>query len=77
MSCKVVKKNNPSYCCIYATINDTSEAKTISGFNKKIIHNDVEIEHISGYLFLQMVFGENMQNIINFIKATIDKYRCF
>lgn len=70
------KKENPIYRCIYATINDTTQEKTRSGFRKVIIHNDVEIEHLCGYLFLELVFGENTNEIINFIKETIDKYRC-
>lgn len=68
------KKEHPDYICIYANINDDTEDKTLRGFNKKLIHNDAEIEHYVGYEFLKFIFGENTQQIIEFIKITIDKY---
>ncbi len=68
------KKENPEYICIYANINDDTETKTLLGFNKKIIHNEVEIEHKVGYQFLKFIFEENTDDIIKFVKNTIDKY---
>lgn len=68
------KKENPEYTCIYANINDDTEKKTLQGYNKKIIHNGVEIEHQVGYEFLTFIFGETTEEIIEFIKITIDKY---
>jgi hypothetical protein len=67
------KKENPEYTCIYATINANKKDKTLEGFNKKIIHNSVEIEHKMGYEFLTFIFGENTEKIIQFIKDTLDE----
>lgn len=68
------KKENPEYTCIYATINANTEKKTLHGLNKKITHNGVEIEHYVGYEFLTFIFGEKTEEIIEFVKNTIDKY---
>jgi len=68
------KKNNPDYRCIYANINAKTKEKTLEGYNKKIIYNEVEIEHQVGYKFLSFIFEENTKEIIDFIKKTIDKY---
>jgi hypothetical protein len=67
------KRNNPDYMCIYANINADTREKTL-GFNKKILHDGVEIEHYVGYEFLKFIFGENFEEIIEFIKNTINKY---
>ena len=64
------KRDNPDYMCIYANINFI---KTL-GFNKKILHDGVEIEHYVGYEFLKFIFRENFEEIIEFIKNTINKY---
>ena len=69
------KQENPEYICIYANINADTEKKTLQGSNKKITHNGVEIEHQVGYQFLTFIFGEKTEEIIEFIKNTIDKYR--
>jgi hypothetical protein len=68
------KKEHPEYTCIYANINDKTEKKTLRGCNKKINHNGVEIEHQIGYEFLKFIFGDKTEEIIEFIKNTIDKY---
>lgn len=68
------KKENPEYTCIYANINADTEKKTLQGFNKKISHNGVEIEHQVGYQFLKFIFGKKTEEIIEFVKNTIDKY---
>lgn len=68
------KKENPEYTCIYATINANTEKKTLHGLNKKITHNGVEIEHYVGYEFLTFIFGEKTEEIIEFVKNTIDIY---
>jgi len=41
---------------------------------KTILHNGVEIEHQVGYQFLTFIFGENTEEIIEFVKNIIDKY---
>ena len=43
-------------------------------FDKKILHDGVEIEHYVGYEFLKFIFRENFEEIIEFIKNTINKY---
>jgi len=68
------KKENPEFICIYANVNDNTEKKTLVGFRKKIIHNDFEIEHMVGYSFLEFIFQENTEKIIEFAKNIIDKY---
>jgi hypothetical protein len=67
------KKENPEYICIYANINADTEKKTLQGCNKKLTHNGLEIEHQIGYEFLTFIFGEKTEEIIEFIKNTIDK----
>jgi hypothetical protein len=67
------KCDNPDYMCIYANINADTRKKTL-GFNKKILHDGVEIEHYVGHEFLKFIFGENFEEIIEFIKNTINKY---
>jgi hypothetical protein len=68
------KKNNPTYICIYANINADTEKKTLSGTTKKILHNGQELEHHIGYDFLKFVLDNNTDEIIQFVKNTIDKY---
>ena len=68
------KIDNPEYTCIYANINSDTEKKTLEGFNKKITHNGVEIEHQVGYKFLTFIFGEKTEEIIVFVRNIIDKY---
>jgi hypothetical protein len=70
------KKNNPDFTCIYATINDSTEIKTIYGCKKRIndLYYNVEIEQQIGYEFLTFIFGKHTNQIIDFVKETIDKY---
>ena len=68
------KKENPEYKCIYANINDNNEKKTLKGSKKFIKHNEVDIEHQVGYEFLKFIFEKKTEEIIKFIKCTIEKY---
>jgi hypothetical protein len=68
------KKNNPEYLCIYANINANTEKKTLRGSSKKILHNGVELEHKIGYEFLAFMLGNDTDEIINFIKNTIEHF---
>ena len=70
------KIENPTYKCIYATINDNTEEKTLQGFRKVILHNGAELEHMAGYTFLEFIFETYTDDTIKFIKQTIDKYYC-
>lgn len=55
---------HPDYTCIYANINANTEKNTRHGATKIIMHNGVEIEHWIG-------FGDNTNNIIEFVKTVI------
>jgi hypothetical protein len=68
------KKNNPTYICIYANINADTEKKTLNGSTRKILHDKQELEHQVGYDFLKFVLDNNTDEIIQFVKNTIDKY---
>ena len=68
------KKLNPTFICIYASINEDTREKTTKGSIKKIIHNNIEIEHLIGYKFLNFILGDDTEIIIDFVKNTIDKY---
>ena len=67
------KKKHPDYTCIYATINSDTQEKTLHGGRTIIIHNNVEIHHMIGGVFLTFILGDDMEQIINFVKHTIDK----
>lgn len=68
------KMQNPDYLCIYGNVNADTENKTLSGINKKIIHNGQEIEYMVGIPFLNFILGKNTNLIIDFVRKTIDKY---
>ena len=68
------KKENPEYLCIYATINADNKKKTVEGAIIKIIHNNEEIYQYTGYKFLKLIFEDNIEIILNFMRDTIDKY---
>jgi hypothetical protein len=61
------KKMNPEYTCIYGIIND----KTKEGQTKKIQHNELEIEYYSGEKLFTLIFGENKEKIIEFVKEIV------
>lgn len=65
------KREHPDYTCIYACINANTNKKTLDGKKKMIQHDDVEIEYQVGYTFLNVVFGEHTQNVVNFIREKI------
>lgn len=69
------KKLNPDYLCVYGTINDSSESKTKNGriINHKV--DGVEIYQYIGFEFLNLVFGDNTEEVIQFVRRTIDEFR--
>jgi len=67
------KKNNPEYTCIYANINEKTEEKTLKGNLKILKHNNVEIQHYTGFKFLNFILGNDTEEIILFVKNVIDK----
>lgn len=68
------KKNNPDYFCIYATINANTEKETYNNRLKIIKHDNIEIEHHTGIEFLKYVLGNNVHEIIDYVKNIIDEY---
>ena len=67
------KKENPEYTCIYGCINDDTEQKTVLGECRTIYHNGFEIKKYVGNELLTLIFGENRDLIINFVRDTIDE----
>ncbi len=55
------KKENPSYTCIYAIIND----KTKEGKDELIIHDDINIRYLSGNKLLEFIFGNDKDRIVS------------
>lgn len=68
------KKENPEYRCIYGCINTKTEKEFLKGSIKKNTHNGVEIEEVVGYQLLELIFGERIEEMIEFVQNTIDKY---
>lgn len=68
------KELNPDYMCVYGCINADTKSKTITGSSNIILHNGYSIEYLSGYAFLRLIFGNNIEKVIEFIKNTIAKY---
>lgn len=68
------KKENPEYLCIYATINADTKKKTFDGAIIKIIHNNEEIYQYTGFKFLELIFEDNIEIILKYMKEAIDKY---
>lgn len=68
------KKKFPEYTCIYANINANTEKSTYKTSIKKLLYKDVEIEEQIGFVFLNNILGNNTEEIIAFVKITIDKY---
>ena len=68
------KQANPEYTCIYACVNEDDKKKTETSAPKIIIHAGVEIQMLTGWYLLRFVFGENAEQVVEFVKNTIDKY---
>jgi len=67
------KKAHNEFECIYGCINDDTEKKTLTGENKTIVHDGVELKRYVGNELLTLILGENKDTIINFVKKTIDE----
>jgi Eco47II restriction endonuclease len=67
------KKNNPHYKCIYGNINDTTEEKTITGSEKRVTHNGVEIQIYTGMKLLRFVLGDDTKIIIDHVKSIVER----
>jgi hypothetical protein len=68
------KRKYPDYTCIYANINDDTEKKTLTGAKKYIYVDNMELQHQIGMQFLKYIFQEDKDEIIDFMKKTIDRY---
>ena len=67
------KISNPEYDCIYGCINDDTEAKTNKGKIELIKHNGVELKIYVGSKLLDLILGDNKNEIITHVKNLIDK----
>jgi hypothetical protein len=67
------KQHNPEYRCIYAYFQANTEKKTIEGSHKLLIKNGIVIEELIGSSFYNLIFGDNSEQVISFIKSTIDE----
>jgi hypothetical protein len=67
------KSKNPDYTCIYGCINDDTENKTKNGKIESIQHNSIELKIYTGNKLLELILGDNMDKIINYVKELIDK----
>lgn len=62
------KNENPDYECIYAVIND----RTTEGFDKLLPYKGSHIRYCSGQKLLDLVFGNEKERIISFVKNEIN-----
>lgn len=62
------KNDNPEYECIYAVIND----RTSEGFDKLLPYKGSHIRYCSGNKLLDLVFGNEKERIISFVKSQIN-----
>jgi len=62
------KNDNPDYECIYAVIND----RTSEGFDKLFPYKGSHIRYCSGNKLLDLVFGNDKEKIISFVKREIN-----
>jgi len=68
------KRENPEFTCIYASINAETEKKTLEGLSRKISHNGYDIEYWVGVKFLKLIFQQDYEEVIRFVKYTVDRY---
>lgn len=67
------KRNHPDFVCIYANINADTEKKTLGGYKRILFHDDQEIEHQVGLVFLRYIFGKDTIQIIQFIRQKLEQ----
>lgn len=65
------KKQNPDYLCIYGCLNENTKRKTDIGKIESLIIDGVEIKKYTGYKLLNLIFLEDKEIIINFVKKII------
>ena len=68
------KKTHMDYTVIYGNINDATEEATLKGSIKTITHDGVEIKHYIGMELFRFILGEKTEDIIAFVKKTLDNY---
>ena len=64
-------RENPEYTSIYGCINDDTEEKTKKGLVEAIIHNGAELQLLTGYPLLRFILGDDTDEVVAFVKATI------
>ncbi len=67
------KKENPEFICIYANINEKTEKATFEGNHKIIIHNNVKIHIYTGLKFLNLVFDDKLDIILEYLKVKLNQ----
>lgn len=67
------KKENPEFICIYANINEKTEKATLEGNHKIIIHNNVEIHIYTGLKFLNLIFDDKLDIILEYLKVKLNQ----
>ena len=68
------REKNPEYTCIYGNINDNTREKTVKGKNEMIIYNNQEIHFMVGYELLRFIFQDDTEQVISFVRETVDKH---
>lgn len=70
---KLVKfqKMNPEFKCFYGIINDRVQ----EGCAKKIVHDGVDVEYLSGDKLFTFIFGENKDIVIKTVKEYVQQCR--
>lgn len=68
------KLKYPEYTCIYGCINCSDKRKTDIGDVRIIKYKDIKIYHYYGKKFLNLIFHEDTENIIMFLKDKIKKF---
>jgi hypothetical protein len=58
---------------VYGNINADTEAKTMANKSKIIVHEGVEIQHLVGMTLLKFILGDSAEEVISFVKETIDE----
>ena len=53
------KTLHPDYTCIYGCVNEHSAEKTFRGSKTLILHKGMEIQHLTGRVFLDVVLGDH------------------
>ena len=68
------KRKYSDYMCIYGNINDSKKINTLNGYRKIIIHDGIEIYQYVGMKLLELVFEDETELIVNFMRNILSYY---